>query len=125
MVYGVFYGQYSDWRVFGYFEDKEKAEEFCERANKTAKYDSDELYIKELPNLENESIDDERICVEVETEDWSVEFGYGYGDEDGIIDYGDGTAVIIMMIHPSQYDRAAKIAQDRWARHKAEKAGIV
>lgn len=122
MVYGVFGGEYSDWWVLGYFDDKEKADAFCKRANENAVNSLKEIYVRELPNLESEKTE-EKICVMVDTEDWRVE--PGYEDEDFIIDYEDGTALIHMMIYPSQYDRAAKIAQDRWAQYKAEKEGIV
>lgn len=121
MVYGVFGGEYSDWFVIGYFDDKDKAEDFCFRANKKAKYSYEELYVRELPNLEYES-KEKRIGVSVDTDDWRVEIS-PFADEDEIIDYGD-SATIVMMIYPSQYDKADKIAQDRWAQYKAEKEGI-
>lgn len=123
MVYGVFGGCYSDWWVLGYFADEEKAKAFCERVNKNIRYDYQEVYIRELPNLENEGEREERINVCVDTKDWAVNIEYMNMDE--IIDFGDGTAEIYMMIYPSQYDKAAKIAQDRWAQYKAQKAGIV
>ena len=121
MVYGVFGGCYSDWFVIGYFTDKAKAEAFCERANETAKTDDREIYVRELPNLETEEVAEGLISVRVDTEDWEVELAYT--DMDEIIDYGGGYAAIYMMLYPSQYDRAVKIAQDRWAQYKAKKEG--
>ena len=121
MVYGVFGGCYSDWFVIGYFDDKENAEKFCERANEHVLFDYHELYVRELPNLEEEKSEG-KIGVTVDTDDWKAEVSY-FEDEDSIIDYGD-SAVISMMIYPSQFDRAVKIAQDRWAQYKAEKEGI-
>ena len=122
MVYGVFGGVYSDWWVLGYFEDKKRAEAFCQRANEHAEYDYKEIYVRELPNLEEGSAE-ERICVEVRTDAWQVDISFA--EEDRILDWGDGTGIVYMMIYPSQFDRAAKIAQDRWAQYKAEKEGIV
>ena len=46
-IYAIFSGSYSDWKVHGYFLDKDKAEKYC--AIKNQKLDSfDSYYVVEL-----------------------------------------------------------------------------
>ena len=46
MVYGIFCGQYSDWDVIGYFNNKEDAEKYIAFENNKLGYE--EYYIIEL-----------------------------------------------------------------------------
>ena len=50
MVYGIFCGQYSDWDVIGYFNNKEDAEKYIAFENNKPGYE--EYYIIELNNIE-------------------------------------------------------------------------
>ena len=50
MIYGVFSGCYSDWRIIGYFENEDDAEKYVASHNDIEdKYD--EYYILEINNL--------------------------------------------------------------------------
>ena len=50
MIYGVFSGCYSDWRIIGYFENKDDAEKYVVSHNNiTDEYD--EYYILTINNL--------------------------------------------------------------------------
>ena len=50
MIYGVFSGCYSDWRIIGYFENKDDAEKYVVSHNTVAD-EYDEYYILEVNNL--------------------------------------------------------------------------
>ena len=50
MIYGVFSGCYSDWRIIGYFENKDDAEKYVVSHNDIAD-EYDEYYILEVNNL--------------------------------------------------------------------------
>lgn len=45
-IYGIFSGEYSDWNVHGFFEDKIKAEKYCA-------YQNCDYYVLELGNIES------------------------------------------------------------------------
>lgn len=122
MVYGVFGGCYSDWYVVGYFENKKDAEDYCKRVNEKIESDFSELYVVAIPNLDADEVGDELVGVMVNTDGWRMEGNGCCGNM--ICEYGD-SALIYMELRPSQYHKAIKIAQDRWARYKAEKEGIV
>lgn len=47
MVYGVFYGCYSDWDVIGYFDNRLDADKYC-----TA-YGNGEYHVREIKDLKN------------------------------------------------------------------------
>ena len=66
MVYGVFSGQYSNWEIHGYFEDKISAQKYCAKKNLHEHnnegvdedgYSYDAYYVVDIPNLINNNYD--------------------------------------------------------------------
>ena len=49
-VYGIFFGEYSDWNVEGFFTSKKEAEQFCVANNAKEGYHSN-FYIQELKSM--------------------------------------------------------------------------
>lgn len=43
-IYGIFQGQYSDWKCVGYFDDEQSAWKYCKMRNETLD-DYDRLYV--------------------------------------------------------------------------------
>ena len=130
MVYGVFGGEYSDWYVMGYFEDKEKAEAYCKEHNEKCEFSCDEYYIKPLLNLVDNDPNIYRRYVYSECNEDVWKDGGELSETKGqtcVIEYGDGRRWVKMWLRPCDFskERVRKIAHDALAKYKAQKAGIV
>ena len=139
MVYGVFSGQYSDWHVHGYFEDKVAAQKYCAKKNlHKENYDDDEeeswyshhtYYVKDIPNLINNNYDTSDVKLRYYH---TVMFDIGKGmrkDPDGYSFYTGTqkepyaeynsftkeTGWVRFCFDCENRDKAEKIAQDKYA----------
>lgn len=129
MVYGVFGGEYSDWYPVGYFENREEAEVFCNRFNEGRGRWDDELYIIAMPNLGINEKEEKPSLVRVDTKTWKWSFAPNdewvlEGGKDTVFDFGNGDISVFIWIHSFQLDRVVKIAQDFYAKWKAEQEGL-
>lgn len=130
MVYGVFGGEYSDWYVMGYFEDKEKAEAYCKEHNDKCEYDWDEYYVKPLLNLVDNDPNIYRLYV-YNDGNGSVWEEIGEFSEKKkqtrIIRNGDYSLWVKVWLLPCDFseERVRKIGRDIIAQYKAQKEGIV
>lgn len=127
MVYGVFRGEYSDWSVDGYFENREDAEAYCKLQNANC---GDECYIKPLVNLINNDPDIFRhyIYSTIDGSVWEIEEDLTETKrQTRITEFPNGLRwVNVWMLPCDSFEaKVRKIAQDELARDKAEKAGIV
>jgi len=50
-VYVIFSGQYSDWNVHGFFNNKDEAMKYCAFKNKSKEDSWDEYYVKEIDQI--------------------------------------------------------------------------
>lgn len=130
-VYGIFDGEYSAWGVKGFFTDELEAEKYCA-------FDGDSHIIElecldgkiDFSNIELSysltfyvDSNDVLICVDdrmAENNDgnrvWEAYVGW-YGER-------ANRTYIDVVIKEKNHDKAMKIAQDMYAKYKAEKAEI-
>jgi len=129
MVYGVFGGEYSDWFVVGYFENKEDAEAYCKEHNDKCEYDWDEYYIKPLVNLADNDPNVYRRYVYNERNDdvWEDNELSETKAQTCVVDFGNGVRWVKVWMLPCDFskERVRKIAHDLLAEYDAKKAGIV
>lgn len=134
-IYLVVSGEYSDYGVHGFFTDKTKAEKYCALKNSSDKcYD---IYsVEECVNLQNGFIES-GIVVKYEHAFYVDKHGvfrdYPYFD---IVICSKGTNkiknhqrksgghIVYVYLNEVNRDKALKIAQDMYAKFKAELSGL-
>ena len=131
-VYGIFNGEYSDWNCLGFFTDELEAEKYCALMNSK----NDGCYVVKIDNLTgkvdlskikpkyvylfSESFNDfwsnsqEILCNG--HEQWISEVRYTRND--------NAKYMITVITTEKNRDKAVKIAQDMFAKYKAEKMGL-
>lgn len=132
MVYGVFSGEYSDWFVVGYFEDKEDAEAYCKEHNDKCEYDWDEYYIKPLLNLANNdpAVFRKYVYNEYRDEIWEENGEYSEAKLEAKVRSLRGehpVKWVDVWMQPCDYneERVRKIAHDAIAKYNAAQKGLL
>lgn len=126
MIYGVFYGWYSDWDAVGYFTNEKQAEEYCKKMNRKK---SEDYFVKPLSALDGTEEPKKRIAWEVDMETGAVareswlddEIPNDNGKPYRVSWYGDK---VLLWLYPGEETKAVKIAQDYLAQLKAEREGL-
>ncbi|OYP52441.1 hypothetical protein CG709_02215, partial [Lachnotalea glycerini] len=123
-----------DWNIVGFFTDKLQAEKYCQFMND--KYPHENYEVCELENL-NENIDLSLIYPKY-TFTFNGKFNDYWENVQGSLavngeknevrenknGYADNKYMIKVVTTEKDRNKAAKIAQDMFAKYKAEKAGL-
>lgn len=137
-IYGIFSGEYSDWNIHGYFEDRDKAEKYCALKNRRVLdtddeeeeyWYSDSYYVLDINNI-NEKVEDISLnyyhevvfdfrgnegAMRVEPDRYEYYIGEDKKSNIRWNTFKDGSGWISFSFNCNSREKAEKIAQDKFA----------